>query len=352
MSKRSTINTIARAAGVSVATVSRVINNPSLVAADKRWKVMEVMQRHNFWVTRRKRSGVGKPSSASPPKATARVGFLVPETSFRPVEVITEEMLRGVQGVFSRRGVELVLDYFPLEVKESDPLPKILQDRSVDGFLMRPPSSPVTLEAMARNRKVVVLNNSYAHLDIPCVMVDNQAGMRMAMDHLIGLGHQRIAFVGGPMSSLFHHERYRAYCLALLEKGLPVDERLAKRDLVWSLSAEDAFKICQRFWDELFGLSEPPTAIATSMDGLAAQLLRVAAEKNMAVPERVSITGFGDMEYSAFTDPPLTTVRIDHRAVGELGAQALLGLLEGMTPPSKLLVRPSWVERRSTHKID
>ncbi|MFZ4696009.1 MAG: LacI family DNA-binding transcriptional regulator, partial [Verrucomicrobiia bacterium] len=183
-----------------------------------------------------------------------------------------------------------------------------------------------------------------------CVTVDNLVGMRLVMEHLFELGHRRIAFVSGPLNSLLNHQRHLAYRLALMEQGLPVDSRLIKVDPNWILNQEQSHRDCVRFWDELFGLEDPPTAIAAAMDGFAAQMVRIASEKGVLVPSRLSITGFGDMQYTAFTDPPITTVRVDHRAIGELGALALLGMIDGATAPSQVAIRPSLVVRGSTGK--
>lgn len=350
MSKRCTIHTVARAAKVSVATVSRVVNNPSLVSADKRWRVMEVMQHHNFWVSRRRRSSEEKGGVGAVSKGALRVGFLAPDPLHRNVEVLTEEMLRGAQKVLARRGAELIIDHFSLDLKKGDPLPKFMADRSIKGFLLRPPSDPEAMEALAEGHKVVVMSNTHSGSEIPCVMADNLFGMRLVMDHLFELGHRRIAFVSGPLSSLLNQQRQQAYRLALLQRGLAVDERLIKVDPNWILNQEQSHRDCLRFWEELFSVEDPPTAIAAAMDGFAAQMIRIASEKGVSVPSQISITGFGDLQYTAFTDPPITTVRVDHRAIGELGALTLMGLIEGASAPSQVVIRPSLVVRRSTAK--
>jgi DNA-binding LacI/PurR family transcriptional regulator len=348
MAKRCTIHTVAKAAKVSVATVSRVVNNPSLVSPEKRWRVMEVIQKHNFWVNRPRRGAGDRGAGAPGARGVLRLGFLVPSAPIRTVEVLTEEMLRGAQEVLARRGAELILDHFPLGMKEGDPLPRVLADRSVKGFLVRPPPEATVLKAMAKDRKVVVVGNMHAGIDLPSVVVDSRAGMGLAMDHLFEMGHRRIAFVSGPLGSVLNRERHDAYCLAMLGRGLPLDPRMVKVDPNWVMNAEESHRDCLKFWEELFALKDRPTAIAFAMDGLAAQMLRVASEKGVDVPGEISIVGFGDTYYTAFTNPPLTTVRIDHRAVGELGAHLLLGLVDGLSVPARLLARPSLVVRRST----
>jgi LacI family transcriptional regulator len=352
MSSRCTIHTVARAAKVSVATVSRVVNNPALVSPDKRWRVMEVMQKHNFWVGRPRR-GSGERAGGRGPGArrALRFGFLVPDAPARTVEVFTEEMVRGAQKVMSRCGAELLLEHFPLGVKEGGALPAMLSDPSVKGFLVRPPPEASALKAMAKDRKVVVVGNMHAGVDLPSVLVDNRAGMELLMEHLFGLGHRRIAFVSGPLASVLNLERRDAYCMALLGKGLRVDPSLVRASLAWVASEDEVHAECLRLWEELFSREDPPTAIAASMDGIAAQMLRVASEKGVAVPRQVSIAGFGDTYYAAFTNPPITTVRVDHRAVGELGAHLLVGLVEGLSVPTRYLARPSLVVRESTAPV-
>jgi DNA-binding LacI/PurR family transcriptional regulator len=339
----STITSVAKEAGVSIATVSRVINNPSLVASETRQRVLKVIQARNFRIskeaqlTRRRHRAL----------RTGRIGFLVPNLPHRSTESITEEMCKGIQKALGPRGMEMVLHYYDYDAEPLDAMPRMLRENSVDGILTRPPSNRATLVEFCRYRKAVVVGNTFADLDIPCVIADDWAGMRMILDYLHELGHRRIAFVGNTLTSILNLRRLQAYRSWMEDHGQPHDERLIKIHDAWVVNAEDSQKLCRRFLDELLALDTPPTAIAAATDGFAAELLLAARERSVKVPDQLSITGFGDQYYAPLTDPPLTTVHIDQRATGEIGATLLLQLIEGASYSAQTLVRPTFVERRS-----
>jgi DNA-binding LacI/PurR family transcriptional regulator len=346
--RASTIISVARDAGVSIATVSRVINHPDLVALPTRHRVMRVIQERNFRVskeaqlTRRRHRAL----------RTGRIGFLVPNVPHRSSGSITEEMSKGIQKALQARGLEMVVDYFQYEGNPLDAMPKMLRENSVDGVLIRPPPHREMLVEFCRGRKAVVLGNTFADLDVPCVLADDWAGMRMAMDYLFELGHRRIGFVSNTLTSALNARRLQTYRASIEERGLSGDDRLVKVHDAWALQADEAQVICGRFLDELLGLDQPPTAIAATSDGIAVALLLAARERGLRVPNHLSLTGFGDQFYAPFTDPPLTTVHVDQRATGEVGATQLLQLIEGATYSSQTLVRPNFVERRSCAAVE
>jgi len=341
--RASTIISVAREAGVSIATVSRVINNPALVAHDTRHRVMKVIQERNFRIskeaqmTRRRQRAL----------RAGRIGFLVPDVPHRSSESITEEMSKGIQKTLKHKGLELVLDYYHYESDPYEAMPKMLRENSVDGVLVRPPPNRSLLAEFCRGRKAVILGNTFADLDIPCVIADDWAGMRLLMEYLFELGHRRIGFVGNTLSSLINLRRFQSYRSILEERGTRYDERLVRIHDAWMIRAEETPAITRRFLGELLSLDDPPTAIAAVTDGFAASLMQVASERGLRVPKDLSVTGFGDQYYAPFTDPPLTTVHIDQRATGEIGAQQLLQLIEGASYSAQTLVLPTFIERRS-----
>ena len=342
-----TIKTIAESAGVSIATVSRVINRPELVAEHTRRRVTRVIQQHNFQISR-EAQGLRRGNRSL---RTGRIGFLVPDFPHRSVESITEEMCRGAQRVISAHNLELVLHYYRFDADPLTSMPKFLRENSVDGILVRPPPSQATLMEFCRNRKAVVVGNTFADAELPCVISDDWAGMRMVLGYLHELGHRRIAFVSPSVSALIYLRRLQAYRMELEKRGIPCDRALEKTHDAVAIQAEETAILCRQYVAELRALPQPPTAIAAATDGFAAGLIAAAREAGWHVPQDVSITGFGDQYYAAFVDPPLTTVHIDHRGTGELAALQLLRMIEGGDQSVQTLVRPSFVERRSCASV-
>ncbi|MBI4028411.1 MAG: LacI family DNA-binding transcriptional regulator [Verrucomicrobia bacterium] len=369
-SKSDTIQTIARRARVSIATVSRVMNHPALVAEPTRRQVLQVVHERNFSFVRRRRpaprraSSYGMVTGGSRKRGVRRIGFLAPLLTTptgpaRNVEAITEELCQGIQQVLAPREIELVLNHYPLDAPPTTCptlgrrvlLPRSLRDSDVDGLLVRPPANRATLIEFCRDRKAVVLGNTFAGVNIPSVLVDDLAGMQLIMDYLFELGHRRIAFAGGPLQSLLHLRRFQSYQTSLLGKGMVPDQRLMKIIDVPILTNEEVEKIFREALDQWLKLPEPPTAVVASADGYALGLLRAARGRGLRVPEDLSITGFGNMEYAAVTEPPLTTIHMDQRATGAVAAALLLNLLDGLPCPSQALIQPHLVERRSCARI-
>jgi len=339
----STISSVAREAGVSIATVSRVINHPDLVAAATRQRVLRIIQQQNFRIskeaqlTRRRHR----------PLRTAQIGFLVPDVPHRSAEAITEEMCKGIQKVLVPKGIDLMLHYYHYDADPLLSMPKMLRENSVDGILVRPPANRATLVEFCRNHKAVILGNTVADLDVPCVIVDDWAGMRLVMEYLHELGHRRVGFVGNTLTSVLNLRRLHSYRAFLEERRLPQQDAYVKIHDAWAVSPEEMQTAAREYLQEVLAQKEPVTAVTASSDGIAVALLMAAKELKVRVPEQLSVTGFGDQYYAAFTDPPLTTVHIDQRATGEIGAMQLLQIIEGATYTAQTLIRPSFVERRS-----
>jgi DNA-binding LacI/PurR family transcriptional regulator len=341
--KTKLIHEIARASGVSLATAYRAVTSPETVAEDTRRRVLQMMQERNISISKRPRSM----RRHQPETRKRRVAFLVPQMPFRTVELISEEMAHGIQQVFSQRGVELALHHYAWDGDPAAAVSSTLGDEAVDGILLRPPANRALLEQFCRNRKAVLLGNSFPDLNIPSVLVDDDAGIRMVMDYLFELGHRRIAFVSLSPKMTIYRRRLDAYVTSLYQRRIPLDERLIKLHDGWVVPADETTAIYERFTAELLSATPAPTAIVCTSDSFAAGLMAAARARGIRVPQDLSVTGYGDQYFAALTDPPLTTVHVDQRAMGEVAAGQLLQMLDGTGFPSLTLIRPKFVERRS-----
>ncbi len=176
--------------------------------------------------------------------------------------------------------------------------------------------------------------------DVESVVGDNDTGMALVVDHLVGLGHRRVALVNGDEALETARRREAGADAALALHGL---ELAARSNGTFTLESGDEQARL------LFAAPDSPTAVVAANDLLAMGVLAAAARSGLAVPEQVSVTGYDDIAYAAFTSPPLTTVRQPARAMGEEAVRLLLARLEGSEgPPRRVVVEPELRPRGST----
>jgi DNA-binding LacI/PurR family transcriptional regulator len=301
-----TISYIAESAGVSVPTVSKVINGRSGVAADTRARVEALVTQYGY-----RRSAKVQRSNM--------MELVVDELE----HMWGLEIIRGVQQVVREHGVGLVLTEFGPEHNTVR--------YWIDDTLARRPDCVVSVAQLsdseraqlrARGIPFVVLDPA-AELpdDVPFVGATNWTGGRSAARHLIGLGHRRIAMIGGP-DHLFCRARHDGYRSALESAGRPAD--LVVRA---ALSPEGGHAAAL----ELLGRPERPTAIFASNDLQALGAYRAARELGLRIPADLSVVGFDDLPLAALVDPPLTTIRQPLAEMASAATELALALGRGET---------------------
>ncbi len=306
--RRATIRDVADAAGVSVATVSRVINGRPDVAAETRDEVMRHVRAQNFTTNRSARAlSVGR---------TGFVGFTMPYVRADYFAAI----LAGVVEAAYDQGMRLVLSATLREHDREVSLLETLTDGATDGaIILLPEETNQELEALqATGYPFVVADPRVPLTDgLPAVSAAHRAGAKAATDHLLALGHRRIAHISGPRRWAATEERIEGYHGALAAAGvLPSPELLAEGDF----EIPGGYAAACRLLD----LPEPPTAIFASNDNMAVGVLRATRERGLAVPEDLSVVGFDDAEIAQSVTPALTTVR---QPLGELGRTAVSVLM-------------------------
>jgi LacI family transcriptional regulator len=191
-----------------------------------------------------------------------------------------------------------------------------------------------------RNVSLVVIDPGTPVPDLATVTMDNDGGARAAVRHLIELGHDRIAYVAGPLSRLSYRQRLEGYRSAHFEAGLPLDRAL--------VVADDRPPFQQTL--DLLQSTSPPTAMLAGNDGRAVQAMRAVAQLGRRVPEDVSVVGFDDLPLAEALNPPLTTVHAPKDEFGELAVRLLIEAATVKRPPEATShVLPTWlVTRQST----
>ncbi len=243
------------------------------------------------------------------------------------------------------RGYNVVLGSAHSKADEAIALRAVLETRHCDAILllgdMR--DEPKFLEDLrASQTPMIALWHGTDLEGVPTVNIDNRAGMVAALDHLIDLGHERIAFIGGrPLGDI--RERHTAFLAHLEEKGIPAPDEYVKTVTNEPAGGDAALRT-------LMGLETPPTAVVCSTDHLATGVLHAAADMGLAVPADLSVVGFDDIPMASFTVPALTTV---HMPIVEMTATAArLAMDEPDDGQSgavaNFVVTPELVVRKST----
>ncbi len=323
-----TITDVARAAGVSVATVSKVINGRDGVARETNARVNQVIQHLGYessLVARSLRS-----------HKTYVIGMLVP--GFEP---FSAEILKGAALVLENTEYDL-LAYTGARrgggVGWERRYLARLSGTLIDGALI---VTPTVVDADS-GVPVVAVDPHEGPTGLPTVDSDNYTGGLLATQHLIGLGHRRIGFIAGRADLQSSRLREAGYRQALEEAGIPVDPALIREGEYMREPAHAPAR-------ELLTLDDRPTAIFAANDLSALGALDVATELGLDVPRDLSVVGFDDVPDSAQSTPPLTTVRQDLHEMGASATRMLLALIDGRDVASPHVRLPvSLVERAST----
>jgi LacI family transcriptional regulator len=309
---RVTIREIADLAGVSIATVSRVVNGHSDVSEETRELVTRIV-RENGYATNRSARGL----SAG---RTGLVGVLVPLV----YPVYFSAILSGAAEALYEQELRLVLSPTQHEHDREVSLLDRLMHGMTDGALIVLPeesSSELTRLLDEGYRFVVVDPRTPLDERVPSVSAAHTSGADQAMRHLIDLGHRRIAAITGPRGWVATEDRIRGYHAALAAEGiLPDPELEVEADFEIAPGREAAGR--------LLDLPKPPTAIFAFNDNLAIGALQAARERAVRVPEDLSIVGFDDVEPATIVTPTLTTVRQPLAEMGRTAVSLLMRLLE------------------------
>ncbi|HVN77247.1 MAG TPA: LacI family DNA-binding transcriptional regulator [Thermoanaerobaculaceae bacterium] len=301
-----TIKHVAQEAGVSVATVSRVLNGKGPVSEATRRRIHQVAERMRYTPHGAARSLITRKTGA--------IGVFLPDIHGE----FFSELIRGIDVASRRCGYHLLVSGSHGDKGELEAVLRATRGR-VDGLIvMSPDVDAETLRAnLPETLPVVLLNCGTEGLWFDSITIDNHGGAHAMVRHLIGLGHRRIALVNGPPRNFDARERQRGYRDALRER--PGDWS-AELEFEGDFSEEAGYRAGIRILD----LAPRPTAVFAANDGMAIGVLSAVRDAGLRVPEDISLAGFDDIPISRFTAPPLSSVRVP---IADLGAHAITRLL-------------------------
>jgi LacI family transcriptional regulator, galactose operon repressor len=319
--RRVTIGDVAAEAGVSVATVSKVINDRYGVAEATSARVRATIEELGYHA-----SLVGQSLRS---RRTKVIGVLV-----RDLEPFSAELLKGVARGIHDTGYELVVfsgcgqtaDQGGWERRYLSRISGTLADGAI---LVTPGSIDQTF-----GTPVVAVDHNAGSSTLPTVDSENLEGAVAATEHLLGLGHRRIGFLAGRADLASASLREEGYRRALATAGIAVDEALVRIGGYEAATATEAAH-------ELLELESRPTAIFAANDVTALETIAVARSLGLRVPDDLSVVGFDNVPESALADPPLTTVEQPIRQMGREAVRLLLELIEDPERPAARVVLPT-----------
>ena len=329
MSSSLTLEKIAKLAGVSRSTVSRVVNDQPNVRAPVRERVWQVIRETGYQPHAAARSLVTR--------CTRIVGVIIPEAV---TTLFTDPfflyLLSGITQACNSQGYQLMLSLFNGPAGPEEMYRRVVGGGHLDGMVVASTrlDDPLIGRLMDDGVPVVMVGR---HPDerVHYVDVDNVAGARMAVDHLARLGHRRIGTITGPLNMPSAADRLEGYRQAMDAHRLPVDDVLIVEGDFTEASGMSAARRL---------LSLPVTAIFAASDIMAVGALKVIRETDLRVPKDVALVGFDDVPIAAALQPALTTVRQPIEQMGSMAASLLLSLLESPPegrPPAQRLVLPA-----------
>jgi LacI family transcriptional regulator len=327
-----TIRDVARRAGVSVATVSRVLNGSGLVRDETRQRVEEIAAELNYTPNTAARSLITR--------RTSTFGVVLPDLYGE----FFSEVIRGMDPLARGRGYHLLLSSSHDDQREIQFALGAMRGR-VDGLVVMSPNVPAAALAasLPSDLPVVLLNCDAAGSAFHAIQVDNFGGARAMVLHLAEAGHQRIGMVCGGAANFDARERLRGYHAALAEAGLEgADGR-------WEAQGDFTEAGGWRAALELVRRPDAPTALFCANDSMAVGALSALREAGFRVPGEVAVAGFDDIPIARYMSPPLTSVHVDVHRLGERAVELLCDALAGgsAAAPEQEVLATRLVVRRS-----
>lgn len=325
---------VAKKANVSTATVSRVLSRPEAVAEKTAQKVLKAIEVLNY----------------QPNVLARQLRRLETKTILVVVPDITNpffsKVLRGIESVAVAKGYQVLLGDTGNDVDRESSYLNILQQKKADGMvLLTARMEPRAVEEIAREFPVVLACEYIEGSSLPTVSIDNISGARRATEYLIGLGHQRIGCISGPLDIVLSKDRLKGFYQAMARNSITVEPVLVQEG---NFTFESGFNLMKKF----FALGQLPTAIFAANDEMAMGAIKAIKSKGLNVPEDVSVIGFDDLKFSSIFEPSLTTVAQPAFQIGETAMELLMKLInEEEVLQEQIILEDTLIERESSARL-
>lgn len=335
---------IAEYVGVSISTVSRVINFDATrsVNEETREKILEAAHKMGYKTNKSAKTAKTKKDSLQAPYRLGCV-IAVPQNKYNhPYFSI---ILEGVEKALSAEGYRLEFIHSMDSASDLEQLQKLVKESALDGMIVVEGIPRSAYQWIKQNVRVIV-GIDISDPDVPVIAYDRIAATKAAVNHLISNGHRKIGFIGGPglQGDIHNEKRYRGYQYAMDEAGLSIDPNWVI-NVNWDVtnSYEMVKKVLESHSDDR------PTALFAASDMMAIPAMKAVLEQQLSIPQEVAFFGVDNIEFSQFTSPPLSTINVPKLEMGKIAAKMLLDYLNQLLSiPVKVLVPYELILRESS----
>ena len=335
MAQRITMSDVAREAGVSLMTVSRVVNNKGEISPDTRRRIQLVIDKLGY-----RPSGIARSLAGG---QTFTIGLVVPDIA----NPYFSGMAHGVTSVANVEGFGVLLCDCEEDTSLELTMLDVLDEKRVDGVIVAAPrtSTEDLLPILARHQNVVVVNRLFEEPDDPIacgyVLNDDKAGGYTITEYFLARGHQKIGFLAGPSSSYGSMRRLKGYTAALEEHDLGVDPKVVQYCVPTVDGGRDATRCL---------IMENPdvTALFCFNDLVAIGALQCCNQLGRAVPDDIAIIGYDDIPMASWVTPTLTTIKVNFESMGKAATKLLINHInECKDDCNSLVLDPQLIVRES-----
>lgn len=327
-----TIKDIADRLGIAVSTVSKGLNGASDISSDMRQLVLDTAVE------------MGYASKKMKAKESRKVCILIENMDYENIDQFGYEIIMGFKKSAARRHWEVTVIPTDLNMQTAEKYDTYMLKNGFSGaFLLGFTLHDDWVKQLHKTSVPTVLLDNYIpkNSHVGYVGTDSMEGIALAVDHLISLGHKKIAFLNGSKNSMVSDERYQAFIQSMEEHGLKPDEKLIE----YGYYVPD----CAKYHVPGF-LENGATAILCASDLIASGVLLEIQKQGLRVPQDISVIGYDDLPIAAQLNPPLTTIRQDRTDLGKSAFLMLDGLVHNVSV-SKMLLRAKFIERFSTSSV-
>jgi LacI family transcriptional regulator len=327
-----TVKDVAKEAGVSVATVSKILNYPDYSKGETREKVLAAVKRLNYQPNHAARSMVNK--------KTGMIALIIPDVR----NPFFTEVARGVEDAAHKNNYRVMLCNTDEDLLKQQNYLQALQGRIVDGLIIAVASddSRQLKKLDRRQLPFVLIDRECRNLRTDAVIVDNRDGALQAVRHLLGNGRRRVGFISGKQDTQTGRERCRGYQEALSDAGVELDREIIKDG---QFSTEGGYQAAQ----SLLALEARPDALFIANNAMTIGAIRALNEAGIRMPEEMALVCFDDSEWAEFFTPALTVVRQPTYTMGNLAGELLFQRLAEIKPSElkEIVLKPELVVRKS-----
>jgi LacI family transcriptional regulator len=335
--RMTSIKDVARAAGVSTATVSHVINDTRFVAEETKNKVHQAMKELDYRPNSVARSLRSRKSKI--------IGLLVPILLEDTSNFFFMSVAQGIESVLRESGYNLIVSNSNENIRIEQEQIKLFNSQLIDGLILAPTFEDhhCLHETLTGDYPVVFIDRKPKDYQGDCVLADGLSGTYEAVSLLISKGHRRIGFLTGSLGLTTSDERLAGYKKALIEHGLNVEQVLIQVAKSIQSSFESGYELAKELVSQ-----HDITAILVANNVMTMGAIRFLQENQLKIPDQIALIGFDDYEWTKITTPPLSVVKQPSFELGQIAAQTLLNRIENpfgdpkeIRLPTKLIVRSS-----------